>query len=60
MTVGLTERGRAAAVEVNRAVGRVDAALLDRFGAQRLAQTREVLGGLVALGDELEVQDHTH
>ena len=47
MTVGLTERGRDAAVEVNRAVGRVDAALLDRFGAQRLAQTREVLGGLV-------------
>ena len=60
MTVGLTERGRDAAVEVNRAVGRVDAALLDRFGAQRLAQTREVLGGLVALGDELEVQDHSH
>jgi DNA-binding MarR family transcriptional regulator len=53
ITVGLTDRGRAAAVEINAAVSRVDEALLARFGAARLAQTREVLGALVALGDEL-------
>ena len=60
MTVGLTERGRAAAVEVNRAVTRVDRALLDRFGEQRLQDTREVLGGLAALGDERATHDHPH
>ncbi len=54
ISVGLTERGRAAAVEINAAVTRVDEALLDRFGSRRLQETREVLGALAALGDELE------
>ena len=58
ISVGLTERGRAAAVEINRAVSRVDRALVDRFGEQRVRDLREVLGGLAALGDELEAQHH--
>jgi DNA-binding MarR family transcriptional regulator len=60
VSVGLTERGRAAAAEVERAVDRVDGALLDRFGERRLREVREVLGGLVALGDELELRDSPH
>jgi DNA-binding MarR family transcriptional regulator len=49
VTVGLTERGRAAAAEINRAVAHVDQAVLDRFGSQRLHETREVLGALVEI-----------
>ena len=57
ISVGLTDRGRAAAVEINAAVERVDRALLDRVGAQRVQESREVLGALAALGDELGSHD---
>jgi DNA-binding MarR family transcriptional regulator len=52
MTVDLTERGRAAAREINAAVTGVDTALAAAVGDQDLARTRAVLGELVRLGND--------
>jgi DNA-binding MarR family transcriptional regulator len=49
MTVGLTDRGRSAAQEIRHAVEAVDAALIERVGADDLAVARRVLGHLVEL-----------
>jgi DNA-binding MarR family transcriptional regulator len=58
MEVGLTDRGRAAAREINEAVNGVDAELLSRVGAKDLAATRSVLGALVELARDSHVEGH--
>jgi DNA-binding MarR family transcriptional regulator len=49
MTVALTERGQAAAVEIRSAVASVDAALTAIVGEPAIAQARRVLGVLSGL-----------
>jgi DNA-binding MarR family transcriptional regulator len=49
MTVGLTDRGRAAAAEIRGAVEGVDSALADEVGTEEVARTRAVLGALVTI-----------
>jgi DNA-binding MarR family transcriptional regulator len=50
MTVSLTDRGRLAAAASRAAVEEVDAALLERVGAETLASARAALGALIELG----------
>lgn len=50
MSVTLTERGSAAAVEIRAAVARVDAALTAAVGEQAVIEARRVLGALIDLG----------
>jgi DNA-binding MarR family transcriptional regulator len=50
MSVMLTERGQAAAIEIRAAVARVDAALTAAVGEPALQQARRVLGILIDLG----------
>jgi DNA-binding MarR family transcriptional regulator len=50
--VGLTERGRAAAAEVRKAVERVDAELATKVSQEDLAGARVVLGAIVEMGDD--------
>jgi len=49
MSVTLTERGQAAAVEIRAAVARVDAALTAAVGESAIAGARRVLGALSEL-----------
>jgi len=50
MSVTLTERGQAAAVEIRAAVAQVDAALIAAVGEQAVTGARHVLGALIDLG----------
>jgi DNA-binding MarR family transcriptional regulator len=50
VTVGLTDRGRAAAAEIRNAVERVDAELATKVSHQDLAGARAVLGAIVEMG----------
>ena len=50
VTVGLTERGRAAAGEIRQAVERVDAELATKVSQQDLDRARAVLGAIVEMG----------
>jgi DNA-binding MarR family transcriptional regulator len=50
MSVTLTERGQAAAVEIRTAVAQVDAALVAAVGEQAVTKARHVLGALIDLG----------
>lgn len=52
VTVGLTDRGRAAATEVRKAIDRVDAELATRVSQQDLARARSVLGAMVEMGHD--------
>jgi DNA-binding MarR family transcriptional regulator len=52
MTISLTERGRVAAAASRSAVDGVDAALVARVGAERVASARAALGALIALARE--------
>lgn len=52
VTVGLTERGRAAAAEIRQAVERVDAALATKVSHQDLARARAVLGAIAEMGHD--------
>ncbi|HWD52817.1 MAG TPA: MarR family transcriptional regulator [Acidimicrobiales bacterium] len=52
VTVGLTERGRAAAAEIRKAVAGVDAELGTRVSPPDLARARSVLGAIVELGHD--------
>ncbi len=52
LTVTLTERGRAAAEAQAEARAAIDAALLERLGAEKVDHAREVLAALIALGHE--------
>ncbi|HVB94762.1 MAG TPA: MarR family transcriptional regulator [Acidimicrobiales bacterium] len=52
VTVGLTDRGRAAAAVIRQAIERVDAALATRVGADDLARTRAVLRTIVEMGHD--------
>ncbi|MFZ0216884.1 MAG: MarR family transcriptional regulator, partial [Candidatus Dormiibacterota bacterium] len=47
LTISLTERGKQAAAIVRSAIGRLDAELLDRVGAEHVAHTRRTLAALV-------------
>jgi DNA-binding MarR family transcriptional regulator len=51
VTVDLTERGRAAAVEIRGAVERIDAALLAAVGPDDVAAMRRATGALCAMSD---------
>jgi DNA-binding MarR family transcriptional regulator len=54
LTVTLTERGKAAAA-IQAAVGRkIDAALLERVGQQKISCTRETLAALIEMGATAE------
>ncbi len=53
LTVGLTDRGRAAAAEIRAAVDGIDAALLARAGEADIARMRATLGALVAIRTEI-------
>ncbi len=57
ITVTLTDRGRAAAVETRDAIAGVDAALVERVGPEAVATMRAALGALVELGDESHVDE---
>jgi DNA-binding MarR family transcriptional regulator len=50
VTVGLTERGQAAAAEIRAAIDRVDAELATKVGDNDLATTRATLGILAEMG----------
>ena len=50
MSVTLTERGQAAAVEIRAAVAQVDGALIAAVGEQAVTGARHVLGALIDLG----------
>jgi len=52
MEVALTDRGQAAAAEINDAVNGVDAELLERVGARNVAALRQVLGVLIEMGHD--------
>jgi DNA-binding MarR family transcriptional regulator len=52
VTVGLTDRGRAAAAEIRQAVERVDAELATKVSQQDLGRARAVLGTLVEMGHD--------
>lgn len=52
LIVALTPRGAAAVVVIRAAVQRVDEALEERIGADRLTAAREALAALAALGAE--------
>lgn len=52
VTVTLTDRGRAAAIETRDAVAGVDAALVERVGADAVATARAVLGAMVQLAED--------
>jgi len=60
MTVALTERGRAAAAAARTAIGRVDADLAARVGAEHLAHARATLAALMAAGHHEHDHDHDH
>jgi DNA-binding MarR family transcriptional regulator len=50
VTIGLTERGRAAAAEIRAAIDRVDAELATKVSGDDLATTRATLGILAEMG----------
>jgi DNA-binding MarR family transcriptional regulator len=50
VTVGLTERGTAAAAEIRRAVEHVDAELANKVDGDDLVRTRATLGALAEMG----------
>lgn len=52
VTVGLTERGHAAAVEIRMAVEQIDAELATKVSHDDMARTRAVLGALVNMGHD--------
>ncbi len=56
MTLALTERGRVAAAASRAAVEHVDAALVARVGAERVAAARAALGALADLAHDHDEQ----
>lgn len=57
LTITLTDRGRAAASVIRSSVGRVDAALVARVGAEYVAHTR---AALAVLSESLPEPGHDH
>jgi DNA-binding MarR family transcriptional regulator len=57
MVVALTERGQAAAAELEAAIARVDEALAAAFSDEELVRARRVLGTLVELHHEARAED---
>ncbi|MEI9965942.1 MAG: MarR family transcriptional regulator [Caulobacteraceae bacterium] len=58
LTVGLTERGQAAAATQSAARERIDAELLERVGPDAVGATRKTLAALIAMGPLAEAQEH--
>jgi DNA-binding MarR family transcriptional regulator len=52
LNVSLTERGRAAVAAQTAGRARVDAALLERVGAEHLSNARNTLAALIGIGRE--------
>ncbi len=57
LTIGLTERGRAAAAIQATARALVDAELLEQVGPDAVAQMRRALGALCGIAQRLTAQD---
>jgi DNA-binding MarR family transcriptional regulator len=58
LSVTLTERGRLAASVQSAARARIDAELLERVGADPVAQTRRTLAALIETGRTTEMDEH--
>jgi len=56
LTIGLTERGRAAAKVLSAAGAKIDAKLLSRIGPKDLERARRVLFVLVGIGRQIMAQ----